>query len=106
MPAKCCVPGCKSNYASNKESNGYVTTFKFPTNEALRMKWIQSIPRSAWEPTRNSVVCIKHFQDQDVITNETYKDKNGEIKTFPRKPLRLKENAVPQLFPGLPKISE
>ncbi|VEN47666.1 unnamed protein product [Callosobruchus maculatus] len=80
MPPKCVVPGCTSNYASNKE--GYITVFKFPRDEHLKQKWVKSIPR----------------KDCDVYT---VKDNN--LKTVPRISPILKDNVEPTIFPGLPK---
>lgn len=102
MPAKCSVPSCTSNYASSK-NEGYITVFKFPQEVELRLKWIKSIHRKNWIPTNNSVVCIKHFYEADVLFTESYIDKEGVSRTFPRKRPILKENAVPKIFPGLPK---
>lgn len=101
MLAKCCVPECKSNYKSSKDE-GYVSVFRFPTDEELRKHWIRSIPRSDWKPTDKSVVCIKHFEESDVSKVDIYQDSDGNRKEFPRqRPLLLPE-AVPKLFPGLP----
>ena len=40
MVIKCCVSNCKSNYDSNSEK-GYVTCFKFPTDETLTGKMVK-----------------------------------------------------------------
>lgn len=90
---KCCVPQCTSNY-DEKRTKGteaasrveYVSIFQFPRDEELRRKWANKIPRKNWVPTKYSAVCSKHFCENDLMKC------NGRII--------LRENAVPQLFPG------
>lgn len=53
MPKKCCVVGCRSGYDTNKEK---VNTFKFPNDEELKMKWLISIGRKDYKPTKYSSV--------------------------------------------------
>ncbi|XP_047108465.1 THAP domain-containing protein 5-like [Schistocerca piceifrons] len=101
MPEKCCAPGCNSNYKSSKEE-GYISVFRFPTEEENRKRWTRNIPRKDWTPSNRSVVCIKHFEECDVSRVEIYKDSDGSCHEFPRqRPLLLPE-AVPKIFPGLP----
>lgn len=98
MPNHCCVPDCKSNYSSNKEE--HVTTFKFPKDDFLKNKWISVIRRPDFTPSSSSVVCIKHFDDDDVIRYHTV---NGKlIKESPLKYLKIKPEAVPRLFTHFP----
>lgn len=101
MPEKCCVPGCSSNYKSKKEE-GYISVFRFPTEETNRKRWIRNIPRRDWTPTNRSVVCIKHFEESDVSRVEIYKDSDGNCHEYPRQRPLLLPNAVPKIFPGLP----
>ncbi|CAH1106819.1 unnamed protein product [Psylliodes chrysocephalus] len=72
MLPKCCVPGCTSNYASSQE--GYVTVFWFPVEVNKRELGLKNIPRKDWSPTKTSVVCIKHFKEDDLSRFEKYKD--------------------------------
>ena len=100
MPIKCCVPACKSNY----KCEVYTTVFQFPSqtrNPALWEKWIRSIPRKDWVPTKRTVVCMKHFQKEEVITSEKYTDSKGIEQIVQRRPV-LKHEAFPTIFPGLP----
>ncbi|KAJ4425654.1 hypothetical protein ANN_27850 [Periplaneta americana] len=100
--SSCVVPGCKSNYASSIKTEGYVRSFKFPKQIALREEWIRAIPRASWKPNDRSIVCIKHFRDSDLITVEKYVDKDGkQCERVLGTPI-LSESAVPKLFPGLP----
>jgi hypothetical protein len=68
----------------------------------LRVKWIKIIPRKDWTPTKNSVVCMKHFSESDVIVSDTYKDKSGMEHIIPRRKPSLKPNVFPSIFPHLP----
>ncbi|XP_050498087.1 uncharacterized protein LOC114332213 isoform X2 [Diabrotica virgifera virgifera] len=98
MPAKCSIPNCTSNYASTYE--GYVSVFKYPRDNDVRQQWLKSIPRKNWEPSHNSVVCVKHFCEDDLLFYDTYKDKDGVLKSYPRLRPTLREGAVPKIFPG------
>ena len=66
MPKKCCVKGCKTNYASEKAKGvKKVSVFRFPSakkEQDARKKWIQAIQdhmnnNSDLHVTENSVVC-------------------------------------------------
>lgn len=107
MPDKCCVPGCKSNYESEKEN---VSVFKFPKEERLQRSWLKNIPRTDWTPGKRAVVCEKHFEKALIQKEEIYKERkrnlqneNGIKRAFPRKRPILHSEAVPTLFPNLPK---
>lgn len=91
MPRKCCVPACRSNY----RGCSYISTFRFPKSENLKELWIKKIPRANFKPTENSVVCINHFQDSDII-------RCGDNDNVRKKAPKLKENSVPCIFKGLP----
>jgi len=101
MPDKCCVPGCKSNYETEKENN--VSVFMFPKEEKLRQSWLKNIPRKDWIPGKRTVVCEKHFERTFISKEESYKDENGIERSFPRKRPILLPQAIPTLFPNLPK---
>lgn len=77
----CCVPGCK-------EPGG----FKFPENPRLRNKWRRAIRREGpkkklWKPTNHSVVCAKHFTEDDFA-----------VSPIPRLRCDLVRGAVPSVF--------
>ena len=60
-PVRCAVPDCK-------ETGG----FKFPSDKHLNTQWRIAIRRgiggkgkSLWKPNEYSVVCHKHFKEED-----------------------------------------
>ena len=80
MVNKCCIPGCKSNYKSLKKDVPFeiVTAFTFPKLERLRNEWIRKIPRDL-TITKNTVVCIKHFHENDIERFKKPQTKDGVI---------------------------
>nr|CAH7768113.1 unnamed protein product [Callosobruchus chinensis] len=58
MPYKCCVPGCRGNYAKGER----VHVFSFPTDTELWKRWISAVHRENFLPTQNSRVCHLHFE--------------------------------------------
>ena len=55
------MPLCKSNYKTGTKA----TTFRFPSDDAQREKWVSAIPRKrkTLKITKNTVVCEKHWPD-------------------------------------------
>ncbi|XP_018914579.1 uncharacterized protein [Bemisia tabaci] len=99
----CCVPGCKSNYASSPGPN--VSTFKFPDSvkdPERHAKWINALSRDNFTVTKSSVVCIKHFHPQFVVTHEEFKTKEGPVIQVPREVPKLTKDAYPTIFPNQP----
>ncbi|XP_074652002.1 uncharacterized protein LOC141906549 [Tubulanus polymorphus] len=88
MPRYCCVPRCKSR----------VGGVKFPTDKALKDKWIVAIKRlesddkgsKLWQPSEGSIVCHHHFLPTD------YK----QTLTGSRK--KLRNDVVPSIFSFTP----
>jgi len=102
MPSPCCVPGCKSNYKTYLDAGEpAVSVFTFPKDENLKTQWLRNIPRKAWSPSKYSVVCAKHFVENDIIKEDDYRLPDGSRQKVPTK-TRLKLNAVPSIFPNLP----
>ena len=70
MPDRCVVYGC-----SNEGTQGGSITFHHipywadtrPKAKARKKQWIDFVRRrrDRWEPTRNSVICSKHFLPED-----------------------------------------
>lgn len=105
MPAKCCVPECRSNYSSILRDEPYTSVFRFPSEShrpGVRQKWIQFINRKGWVPTKRSVVCIKHFHKEDIISCDKFADADGVEQTIQRRCPVLKPYACPAIPPPLP----
>jgi hypothetical protein len=103
MPDRCCVPCCESNYCSTKEIQGYISVFRFPSNPQLFNKWVKSIPRENWAPSKRSVVCIKHFEPHFILTSYHYQTASGQTQTYHYDRPKLKPEAYPTIFLGAPK---
>ncbi|KAK9884997.1 hypothetical protein WA026_009226 [Henosepilachna vigintioctopunctata] len=102
MGKSCCVPGCKSNYSSTLKAGGKsVSAFFFPKDEILRSKWVKSIRRHNWVPTKFSAVCALHFFDADIIREQTFYGNDGRSVSIPTR-TKLDSDAVPSIFPSLP----
>ena len=78
MVNKCCVPGCKSNNVSLNKNVPHVrvTMFRFPKNEKLKEEWLRKIPREV-AITNNTVVCIKHFHEDDILLHKLQRKKDA-----------------------------
>lgn len=112
MVNKCCVPGCKTGYKlkscedSKVKNPRAISRHIFPADVDLKRKWIRAIPRSTenQEPTKNSRVCGLHFLEEDFILysqdDDMLKKEGLESKSLERR--RLKDNAIPSVFPNLP----
>ena len=53
---KCSVISCKSK-----------VKFKFPSNEAMKKKWLKAIRRSTFVPHTRDGLCNAHFNPSDII---------------------------------------
>lgn len=86
----CCVPFCKSKSINNK-----LRFFQIPNDLKLRTLWLVAIkrrgeePGTLWQPNEYSVVCEKHFTDDDF--SKTY-----------TKIQRLLPGTVPSVFEEYP----
>ena len=105
MGRKCAATGCKSGYypsdEKDKDSSMHVSFHKFPSDKDLLSKWLQAIPRE-FTPSKTASLCSKHFRENDFISESTdshkWRKKTGTVLTY----RRLKDNAVPSIFPNLP----
>nr|CAI5862603.1 unnamed protein product [Callosobruchus analis] len=102
MPRLCCVPRCKSNYKGTLKMEA-LQTFSFPKEANLRMRWLKAIHRDNYTVTKNSVVCCKHFDEDEITRHEVFKDKDGTSQEYPLARPKLKEGSVPHIFENLPK---
>ncbi|XP_063244715.1 uncharacterized protein LOC134545879 [Bacillus rossius redtenbacheri] len=99
MVYKCCVPQCRGNY----EGGPKVHVFKFPDSEDIKNAWLNAIPREHFIPTKYSRVCEVHFKSAEVLWESVYFDeKSGRTLTAPLERPKLKDGAVPSVFPGCP----
>ena len=104
MPT-CSVFGCFSGDGS-KETN--IQQFTFPTAKNLHQKWLEQLNRKDYVPTSNSRICIKHFTDDDFLTeteNLTKRGKKRKSKTL--KPLAVPTvHLNPSKVPKLDKVTD
>ncbi|XP_046981545.1 THAP domain-containing protein 6-like [Schistocerca americana] len=87
MPA-CAVVGCTARSDRSQKCLG-ITFHKFPSNATRKDLWVKALGRKDWEPSKYSKVCSQHFREQDI-------DRTS-VST-----VRIRENAVPSIFPAFP----
>ena len=96
---RCCVPGCTSD---DRDKKGY-SFFTFPKKDGSRLKqWLASISRLGFSPTEGCRVCSKHFTEdcfERDLRGELMVDHDSE-KGDRRRRRRLKDTAVPTIFPA------
>ena len=73
----CCAPGCRSNYRSIKKGVPFIkfTAFRIPREQKLKVQ-LRKIPRE-FTVTKHTVVCEKHFEENDIIRYKQNKSKNA-----------------------------
>lgn len=82
----CVAFGC-SNHTTGRQQG---TSFhRFPKEVAQKNAWIWAVQRENWSPSATSVLCSIHFEEQ-------YIDRTA------LNCVRLKQGAVPTIFPGFP----
>ena len=71
----------------------------------LKQKWISAIPRKNWAVNDSTRICALHFEKNDFITDSTDGNSRHHNKRNSKalKQAHLKPNAVPHIFPHLPK---
>lgn len=103
MPRRCCVPNCRSNrYSSLKKNISYITTFVFPRDENLKQKWLHAMSLDDFQPSLSSVVCCKHFTDNDIIRYDKRLLPDGSLQPLLLRRPKLNKEAVPSLFENVP----
>ncbi|KAJ8911258.1 hypothetical protein NQ315_015260 [Exocentrus adspersus] len=85
----CSAFGCKSR-SENKEVG--ITFHRFPRHVERRKSWIRNMRLADWEPTARSRLCSKHFERHLFFIRGTT--------------TCLLKEAVPTLFPELPKYMQ
>lgn len=97
----CFVPGCKSGYRSSEQKRSLFSVLKDP---AVFAQWQRNIPRADVSLTFTCAVCELHFEESCV--ERFYADShviNGEVVRLKRDRPVLKPDAIPTIFPNLPK---
>ncbi|XP_063242346.1 zinc finger protein 616-like isoform X5 [Bacillus rossius redtenbacheri] len=85
MVTSCCAINCTERHVKG----GKVTFHKFPKDAARRAAWIEAVHRKNWTPTKNSMLCSDHF------TEDCFDRTSLSV-------VRLREYAVPSVFPTFP----
>lgn len=90
MDKTCVAAGCNN---TNKDG---VSLHKFPSDSALRKKWVDQVKRhrDKWEPTEYSVLCSQHFEQACFMPDTILSQSLG----LGKKRACLKPDAVPTLF--------
>ena len=88
-----CKTGCKQIINKVDEIPENHSVFSFPSKkpEIYRL-WIKFVNRKEWQPTKNSGICSKHFDEKYL--------KNGVRTT-----LRWELNPVPSIYPNLDGVA-
>ena len=81
------------------------SSHRFPADREGRKIWDHRIPRNKWTSSPNSVICGSHFLPSDYVT----KRDDRQSRRVKRKGMdlayrKLKLNAVPSVWPGLPSL--
>ena len=89
MVWRCVAAGCSLTHKDG------VSIFHFPKDPVLRKKWADQVRRTRdkWEPTDNSVLCSKHFEDGCFELDSQLAKAMGM-----KRKVRLKPNGLPTLF--------
>ena len=68
----CSVYGCTSNY-NKKDMTNYILIFTFPGDSQKRAAWIRKIQNKDLKVTKNSRVCINHFEEKNIKRFDIFK---------------------------------
>ena len=80
MPA-CTIPGCKSGYATQSDGKKFMS-FQLPKSAEMKEKWISKIYRDDFFPTKNTIICSKHFLEEDFVPDYENLTTKGKEKSF------------------------
>ncbi|XP_039275403.1 flocculation protein FLO11 isoform X1 [Nilaparvata lugens] len=81
----CAANGCSNNRSKKKPG---VTFHRFPKDPVRRARWLKVMHKAEWQPKYFHKICSEHFEEK--MFNKT-----GQI-------VRLRDDAEPTIFPGLP----
>ncbi|CAB4067383.1 unnamed protein product [Lepeophtheirus salmonis] len=77
MVKVCCIPKCGSH--SKADSSPKISFHKFPIGAHSNDLWTRKVLReSTWKPSKHSVVCSKHFDEDDFIIEKSKRLKNNK----------------------------
>ncbi|XP_063760850.1 uncharacterized protein LOC134878620 [Eleginops maclovinus] len=77
----CCVPFCTNSSRYNRE----ISFHSFPIDAEVKTQWLNKIRRDNFSPTKNTRVCSRHFQPENLLVTA------GGLR-------RLQKAATPRLF--------
>jgi THAP domain len=98
MPSCCWAPGCTSGYRSNSDKRHL---FKVPSDGDRLALWKRRIPRDG-NLLPKHYICDIHFEEHFVLKKYIHII-NGEKVEIDRGQWDLTKDAVPTIFPNLPK---
>lgn len=98
----CVVPGCRSGYGTSGKLPPGVRIHIFPKEQKRRDLWTKAIHRANWKPSKKSAICSIHFDDSDYHSERVDSNIHRKVKQGQFKYRRLKDSAIPHIFPGLP----
>ena len=92
MPQRCVAAGC------DRRAEGEFSLHKFPKDAARRAEWSKQVAKTRLDwtaATDYSVLCSLHFTKDSYETSVLLSEEMG----LPTKKHKLKDSAVPTLFP-------
>lgn len=96
----CFVPGCSTGYRS---AEGKHTLFAVPKDPVLFSQWGKNIPRADISLQSHSAVCELHFDERNIERYYPEVRVEGDVVRMKRSVPLLAPDAVPTVFPNLPK---
>ena len=100
MPFGCAVAECRNGKNTKRIKGSTLLFHRFPRDENLRKLWIIKCNRVDYFNAENARVCSDHFAEEDYKT-----DLQSELLDLTASK-RLKETAVPSVFPLRQSFSE
>lgn len=98
---KCFAPLCTSRHGEIPKCFFFGAPKK---DKRLFDEWQRAIPRRDKELSKKDYLCEKHFQQEDILRVETVMV-NGEANYLHRKRPKLREGAVPCIWPSKFQLS-
>ena len=96
----CVVDGCHCH----SRNENVCQSFPLPKEEKTSQEWLKRINRKDFEPTKNTRVCIKHF-DTEAFVSQAKGQLNSEclfgVFKSPKKPTKLIIKVALFTFKGL-----